>query len=106
MSTDLTIVGLSGEEIAKRRILYESAKRNNLERVASPDEVLRYLEVIQFQSQRLEQLEDRMKEVRSKGEKQNCLKHLPRSTKYSSSLNNTLKRSSRRRETGTDCSRA
>jgi hypothetical protein len=70
MSTDLTIVGLSGEEIAKRRILYESAKRNNLERVASPDEVLKYLEVIQFQSQRLEQLEDEMKEVRSKGEKQ------------------------------------
>lgn len=70
MSTDLAIIGLSGETIAKRRTLYESAKRNNVERVASPDEALKYLEVIEFQSERLEKLEDEIKEIRSKGEKQ------------------------------------
>ena len=70
MSSLLSIAGLSGEEIAKRRILYESAKRSDVGRVASPDESLEYLEVIEFQSKRVDQLEDEIKEIRANSEKQ------------------------------------
>jgi hypothetical protein len=65
----LSIVGPSGEEIAKRRISYEAAKRTGVERVVSPENALEYLELIEFQSERVAQLEDEIKEIRANSEK-------------------------------------
>ena len=70
MSLLLSVVGLSGEEIAKRRLRYESAKREGVNYAVSPVDALDYLSIIEFQQERITQLEDEIKEIRTQGGKQ------------------------------------